>query len=118
MNRFKPENGEKAVVLVEFNKKFSAHTADMTRWDYPIIKVIPAWKTTDGKYISPLTGEKITIGDNVQERVLLIGSECVYPKGEHIILTRNSKRDTFFMDVFNKEGVRQAKGTSVIYAKL
>lgn len=117
MKHFKAENGEKAVVLVEFQKKMSANMADMTRWDYPIKKVIPAWKTNDGRYISPL-GEEVSIGDNVQERVLLVGSECVYPEGEHIILTRNGKGETFFMNVYNENGVRQAKGTGIIYAKL
>lgn len=118
MNRFNPENGEKAVVLVEFKQYFSAHKADETRWNYPISKVIPAWKTPDGKYISPLTGEEVSVGENSQERVLLRGMECVYPEGEHIILTRNGRGETFFMNVFDENGVRKAKGVGCITVKL
>lgn len=118
MNRFNPENGEKAVVLVEFKPYFPAFKADETRWDYPIVKIIPAWKTTDGKYISPLTGEEVSVTENSQERVLMRGTECIYPEGERIILTRNSKGETFFMNVCDENGVRQAKGIGCITVKL
>lgn len=98
MMKMKPGNGEKPVTVVRKNPRFSRVFVDLSDYSNPAISaIIPCWQSADGKLTSIATGEPITVGEYDQVRNCLVGTIFRYPNGEKILLTRNGRRDVYFI---------------------
>ncbi len=98
MMKMKPGNGEKPVTVIRKNPRFSRVFVDLSDYSNPAISaIIPCWQNADGKLTSIATGEPITVGEYDQVRNCLVGTIFRYPNGEKILLTRNGRRDVYFI---------------------
>ena len=97
ITKMHPENGEAAVTVVRKKSNYNK-TIDYCDYKHPAITaIIPCWKGKDGKLISVATGKTVTIGENDDVRICLVGTTFKYPDGEEILLTRNWKREIYFI---------------------
>lgn len=106
LKKSKRNNGEVAVAVVKFSKLLNKRNIDMLNYTHPgILEIIPAWKTTAGKYISVETGEEVNPGNNFQERSISLGTEFQYPNGDVIILVRDLKtHEQYFAPIEGLKG--------------
>ena len=104
ITKMNPENGEAAVTVVRKKSNYNK-TIDYCDYKHPAITaIIPCWKGKDGKLISVATGKTVTIGENDDVRVCLVGTTFKYPDGEEIILTRSWDRKVYFVPREKEQG--------------